>query len=107
MVRPTRSIVVTGIPILAVRPETQSAENKISLGLFSRQSTFCFVQGTEVVANAWAIAKVASDGRGPWRKLRDVDARLAGNLGQPLGCTGIGRFPRDFCSAASRKGAPL
>jgi hypothetical protein len=107
MVRPTRSLVVTGISISAVHHEMQSAEKQISFGLFCRQSLFCILKGSGRVSNAWAIAKVASDRAKTSRILLDVDARLVGNLGQARGCTGIGRFPRDFCSAASRKGALL
>jgi hypothetical protein len=62
MVRPTRWLVVTGIPISAVHSEMQSAEKEISVGLFCRQAAFCFLQGSRPVANAWAIAKVAGDG---------------------------------------------
>jgi hypothetical protein len=43
MVRPTRWLVVTGIPISAVHSEMQSAEKEISLGLFCRQLAFCFL----------------------------------------------------------------
>jgi hypothetical protein len=39
----------------------QSAEKKISVGLFYEQSAFCLLQGMVRMTNAWAIAKVASD----------------------------------------------
>jgi hypothetical protein len=85
----------------------QSAEKHISDGLFYGQALFCFLQGSGRVTNAWAIAKVAGDRPRTSRILLDVDARFISNLGQLLRCTGIGRFLRDFCSAASRRGARL
>lgn len=41
MVRPTRSIVVTGIPISASRSELESAEKEISVRSICRHSTVC------------------------------------------------------------------
>jgi hypothetical protein len=107
MVRPTRSLVVTGICILAPQSEMQSAEKEISFGLFCGQSSFCILQGRGRLTNPWPIAKVAGDWAETCRMLLDVGARLVGNLEQGVLCTGTGRFSRDFCSAASRKGALL
>jgi hypothetical protein len=80
MVRPTRSIVVTGSPISAALPEMQSAEKEISFSLILEQVTTCTIQGSGAVANAWAFAKVAGRGEQASRILPDVDARLVGNL---------------------------
>jgi hypothetical protein len=63
MLRPTRSIVVTGMLILAGGPELQSAETTVSRSLFFEQKRFCFLQGNGWRSNAWAIAKVARGGR--------------------------------------------
>jgi hypothetical protein len=85
----------------------QSAEKEINLSLICEQKRFCILQGSGGVTNAWAIAKVASDGPKASRILLDVDARFIGNPGREASCIGNERFPRDFCSAASRKGARL
>jgi hypothetical protein len=92
MVRPTRSLVVTGISISAVHHEMQSAEKQISFGLFCGQSLFCTLQGSGRVSNAWTIAKVASDRAKTSRILLDVDARLVGNLGRRAGAPESGVF---------------
>ncbi|MCK1475273.1 hypothetical protein IVB27_10790 [Bradyrhizobium sp. 197] len=63
MVRPTRSIVVTGFPISAAHPQMQSAEKEISCSPFCRQEAFCIPQGTMAVTNALAIPKVAGRGQ--------------------------------------------
>jgi hypothetical protein len=107
MVRSTRSDVVTGIPISASHSQKQSAEKEISFRPILEQKTVCILQGRALVTNAWAIPKVARQGRAAFRKLPDVDARLIGNLGQGFACSRIGRFSREFCSAASREGALL
>ena len=107
MVRPTRSDVVTGVHISAAHPGLESAEKEISCRLICRQAAVCIPQGTVFVTNAGAIPKVAGQGCAALRKLPDVDARFIGNLRHRLACSRIRRFPRDFCSAASRKGAPL
>jgi hypothetical protein len=107
MLRPTLSIVVTGISILAEHLEMQSAQNEIIVCLFIGLPGFCFLQGTRQVTNAWAIAKVAGGGAAALQKLRDSAARFIGNGIAAAGCIRIERFPRDFCSAASRKGALL
>src|SRR3954468_10380958 len=62
MVRPTRSLVVTGVPISAPHSEMQSAEKEISFSSFCRQRAVCILQGTTSMTNAWAIAKVAGGG---------------------------------------------
>ena len=92
MVRPTRWLVVTGVPISASHSQMQSAEKEISAGLFCRQPPFCFLQGTSRVTNAWAIAKVASDGPQTWRILLDVDARFIGNRGRAASAPESGVF---------------
>jgi hypothetical protein len=107
MVRPTRSIVVTGIPISAAPVELKSAQEEISCRLIYEQATLCIPQGTVGMTNACAIPKVARQVPIALRKLPDVDARLIGSLRQRPACFRIGRFPRDFCSAASREGARL
>jgi len=85
----------------------QSAEKEISFRPILGQSTVCTPQGTVSVTNAWAIPKVARQGRTALRKLPDVDARLIGNPRPVTVCSRIRRFPQDFCSAASREGARL
>ncbi|WP_431202911.1 hypothetical protein ACQ86E_29135 [Bradyrhizobium betae] len=78
MVRPTRSIVVTGIPISAAHPGLESAEKEISFSLFRRQFAFCIRQGSRSVTNAWAIPKVAEHGprlrENCWTLMRDSSA---------------------------------
>jgi len=59
------------------------------------------------MTNAWAIPKVAGQGGATLRKLLAVDARFIGNLRCRAVCFRIGRFPRSFCVAATRKGARL
>ncbi|MCK1385182.1 hypothetical protein [Bradyrhizobium sp. 21] len=82
MVRPTRSIVVTGIPISAAHHQMQSAEKEISCSPFSRQKAFCITQGTVAVTNVWAIPKVAGpDGQlceNCWALMR-VSSATSGN----------------------------
>ncbi|WP_164935069.1 hypothetical protein [Bradyrhizobium zhanjiangense] len=107
MLRPTRSIVVTEIPISAARPELESAEKEISCRPIYRQVACCISQGSVSVINAWAIPKVAGQCCGALRKLLDVDARFIGNIPHCAACFRIGRFPRSFCGAASREGARL
>jgi hypothetical protein len=107
MVRPTRSIVVTGIPILAAHPRLESAEKEISFRPICGHVAFCILQGTLLLTNAWSVPKVAGEGWGSLRKLPDVDARFIGSERGGVHCFRIGRFPRDFCSAASREGARL
>ncbi|MDF0520352.1 hypothetical protein P0R31_24215 [Bradyrhizobium yuanmingense] len=86
MVRPTRSIVVTGIPISAAHPRLGSAEKEISFRLIYRQAAFCILQGTLPLTNVWAIPKVAGKGWGSLRKLPDVDARFIGNAQGGVRC---------------------
>jgi hypothetical protein len=74
----------------------QSAEKEISVGLFCRQSAFCSLQGSPRVTNAWAIAKVASDGAQTSRILPDVDARFIGNRGQAPDAPESGVFRGNF-----------
>jgi hypothetical protein len=52
MVRPTRSDVVTGIPISARRPEKQSDEKEISFRPILEQAAICTRQGTMSMTNA-------------------------------------------------------
>ncbi|WP_158237607.1 hypothetical protein [Bradyrhizobium forestalis] len=107
MVRPTRSIVVTGISISAAHPGLESAEKEISFRPICRQVAFCILQGTLPLTNAWDIPKVAGEGWESLRKLPDVDARFIGNDRGAVRCFRIGHFPQDFCGAASREGALL
>ncbi|WBL82042.1 hypothetical protein I3J27_17040 [Bradyrhizobium xenonodulans] len=96
MVRPTRSIVVTGIPISAAHPGLESAEKEISCRPICRQVTVCIPQGSGSVTNAWAIPKVAGQVAGALRKLPDVDARFIGNSGTDLAAPESGVFRRLF-----------
>jgi len=59
MVRSTRSIVVTGIPISAEHPGLESAEKEISCRPIYRQLVHCISEGSMSMINTWAIAKVA------------------------------------------------
>ncbi|MBH5396734.1 hypothetical protein HZZ13_02855 [Bradyrhizobium sp. CNPSo 4010] len=86
MVRPTRSIVVTGIPISAAHSGLESAEKEISFRPICRQAAFCILQGTLLLTNAWAIPKVAGEGWGSLRKLPEVDARFIGNARGGVRC---------------------
>jgi hypothetical protein len=82
MVRPTRSIVVTGIPISAAHAQLQSAEKEISFSSFCGQRAVCILHGTTSMANAWAIAKVAGGGRRlceNCRTLMRVSSATSGN----------------------------
>jgi hypothetical protein len=107
MVRPTRSLVVTGIPISAAPPEIQSAEKEITAGLFFEQREFCTLQGSPSLTNAWAIPKVAKTWRPASQILRAADACFIGIAVHNPRCNRIGRFLRDFCGAASRQRALL
>ncbi|WP_161491245.1 hypothetical protein [Bradyrhizobium neotropicale] len=92
---------------MAEHSEMQSAQKHIIDCSFVGQPVFCFLQGIRRVTNARAIAKVASAGVTALQKLRDSAARFIDNGAAAPGCIRIKRFPRDFCSAASRKGALL
>ncbi len=76
MVRPTRSLVVTGLPISAARSGMKSAEKEIIIGLICRQKGLCTRQGSGRVINAWAIAKVAGTRQLSSQKLRAIGAGL-------------------------------
>ncbi|MBW7968323.1 hypothetical protein [Bradyrhizobium sp. BR 10289] len=96
MVRPTRSIVVTGIPISAARPEMQSAEKEISFSPFCGQFAVCILQGTVSVTNAWAIAKVAGGGRRLYENCRPLMRVSSATFGSAPSAPESGFFRRIF-----------
>jgi hypothetical protein len=96
MVRPTRSIVVTGIPISAAHPGLESAEKEISSRLFCGQSTVCILQGTVLVTNTWAIPKVARQGQVFCESCRTLMRVSAATCGRGLPAPESGVFPGIF-----------